>query len=269
VTTPSEALRHELAQVGIQVRPDGPVLRVTLAAPERRNAQTPATWYALARLGQEVSEEVQVVVLDAVGPSFSAGLDRAFFADETAPGGQGLPALAGLDDETLDGEIALFQRAFTWWHRPGLVSVAVVQGHAIGAGFQLALACDLRVASHEAVLALAEVRLGLVPDLGGIRRLVELAGPARALDVAVTGRSVAAAEALSMGLVDRLVPTEALDDTVAALVTDLMAADPVARRAAKALVTTATARTPEEQLAAERAAQIPLIRRLAARSRSA
>ena len=267
-TLPPDLVR-DLGDVSIQVRLDAPVLRVTLAAPDRRNVQTPATWYALARLGQAVPESVQVVVLDALGPSFSAGLDRAFLSDETSPDGRGLPSLAGLDDEALDGEIALFQQAFTWWHRPDLVSVAVVQGHAVGAGCQLALACDLRVASHDAVLALAEVRLGLVPDLGGTRRLVDLVGPSRAIDVAVSGRFVVAHEAFAMGLVDRLVAPEELADTVSAVVADFLAADPVARRAAKLLVRDAASRTVGEQLAAERAAQLPLIRRLASRSPSA
>jgi enoyl-CoA hydratase/carnithine racemase len=259
----------ELAAVSVDARLDGPVLRVTLSAPERRNVQTPATWFALARLGQVVPPSVQLVVLDAQGPSFSAGLDRAFFADETAPGGAGLPALARLDDAALDGEIAMFQQAFTWWHRADLVSIAVIQGHAVGAGCQLALACDLRVGSHDAVLALAEVRLGLVPDLGGTRRLVELVGPARALDIAASGRFVSAEEAFGMALLNRLVAPDQLAGSVAALLDELRAADPVARAAAKRLLTGATSRTEAEQLTAERAAQLPLLRRLAARSPSA
>jgi len=269
VTTLPSDLVGALDEVSIQVRLEPPVLRVTLAAPDRRNVQTPATWYALARLGQAVPESVQVVVLDARGPSFSAGLDRAFLSDDTAPGGRGLPSLAGLDDATLDGEIQLFQQAFTWWHQPQLMSIAVVQGHAVGAGCQLALACDLRVASSDATFALAEVRLGLVPDLGGTRRLLDLVGPSRALDVAASGRSVSADEARAMGLVDRLVPADQLADAVTTLVGELLAADPVARRAAKELVCGAAARTAGEQLAAERTAQLPLIRRLAARSPSA
>jgi enoyl-CoA hydratase/carnithine racemase len=269
VTVLPSDLLAELASASIDVRVDGPVLRVTLSAPERRNVQTPATWFALARLGQAVPSSVQLVVLDAQGRSFSAGLDRAFFSDETAPGGVGLPALARLDDAALDGEIATYQQAFTWWHRPDLVSIAVVQGHAVGAGCQLALACDLRVGSHDAVLALAEVRLGLVPDLGGTRRLVELVGPARALDIAASGRPVDAHEAFAMGLLNRLVAPEQLASAADALVDDLMAADPVARFAAKRLLTGATSRSASEQLAAERAAQLPLVRRLASRSPSA
>ena len=70
-----------------------------------------------------------------------------------------------------------------------------MQGHAIGAGFQLALACDLRVLAEDAQFSMAEVTLGLVPDLGGTKRLVELVGYARALEICVTGRRVGAAEA--------------------------------------------------------------------------
>ena len=81
-----------------------------------------------------------------------------------------------------------------------------MQGHAIGAGFQLALACDLRVLADDAQLAMAEVTLGLVPDLGGTKRLVELVGYSRALEICVTGRRMGAAEADRLGLATVVVP---------------------------------------------------------------
>lgn len=258
-----------LSDVAVEVRLDGPVCRVTLARPERRNAQTPRMWQALAALGQSIPETVELVLLDAAGPSFSAGLDRRLLTPEGADGEPSLALLALLEDDVLDAEIARYQEAFTWWHRGDAVSVAVVQGHAVGAGFQLALGCDLRVASTDATFALAEVRLGLVPDLGGTRRLVDLVGPSRALDLAASGRAVSADEAYRMGVVDRLVAPEGLSAAVEGLVTDLLAADPVARRAVKRLVAGASGRTPDEQLAAERSAQAPLIRRLTGRSPSA
>ena len=76
----------------------------------------------------------------------------------------------------LDAGIAAYQAGFTWLHRPDIVSIAAVRGHAIGAGFQLALAADLRILTDDAVLVMAEARLGLVPDLGGTRNLVEVVG---------------------------------------------------------------------------------------------
>lgn len=265
---PSEVLQA-LSDAAVSVRVDGAVCRVTLERPERRNVQTPRMWLALAELGRSMPESVEVVVLDAVGPSFSAGLDRRLLRPEGADGEPSMAALALLDDAALDAEIARYQEAFTWWHRADAVSVAVVQGHAVGAGFQLALGCDLRIATTDATFALAEVRLGLVPDLGGTRRLYDLVGPSRALDLAASGRAVGCEEAFRIGLVDRLVAPDELGTALEALLADLMAADPAARRAAKRLVCGVPTRTPEEQLAAERAAQAPLVRRLVGRSPSA
>lgn len=245
------------------------MLRVTLARPERRNTQGPRLWQALADVGEALADDVEVVVLDALGPSFSAGLDRRLLAPTGTDDEPTLTALALLDDEELDARIASYQRAFTWWHEADVVSVAVVDGHAIGAGFQLALGCDLRVASTRAVFALAEARLGLVPDLGGTRRLLDLVGASRALDLAATGRTVDATEAYRMGAVDRLVAPDELPATVDAVVADLLQADRAARLAAKRLVQGAAARTPVEQRAAERRAQLPLLRRLVGRSPSA
>src|ERR671911_885373 len=116
-----------------------------------------------------------------------------------------------MTEPQLDATIASYQRAFTWWRRPDLVTVAAVQGHAIGAGFQLALACDLRVCADDVQFAMRETSLGLVPDLTGTHPLVGLVGYARALEICVTGRFVTAEEAVSTGLANLAVPGEQLD----------------------------------------------------------
>src|SRR2546427_1792360 len=86
-------------------------------------------------------------------------------------------------------------------------TVAAVQGHALGAGFQLALACDLRVAAPDALFAMLEGRYGLIPDLGGLHHLARIVGPARAKELVWTTRAVGADEALAIGLVNRLAPS--------------------------------------------------------------
>ena len=179
------------ARAGVLLDIDGAVATVTLARPEQRNAQTPATWRALAEIGARVlgDDAVRVVVLRAEGQSFSAGLDRAMFG-AGVDGEPGLVGLAALTDEALDETIDGFQRAFSWWRDDRVVSVAAVQGHAVGAGFQLALACDLRVMADDVALAMREPSLGLVPDLGGTQPLVEAVGYARALEICATGRWV-------------------------------------------------------------------------------
>ena len=120
--------------------------------------------------------------------------------------------------------IAGFQAAFTWLRRPSLVTIAAVQGHAIGAGFQLALNCDMRVLADDARFSMAEVTLGLVPDLGGTKRLTELVGYARALEICVTGRRLAADEAERIGLATVVVPAAELDGAVADLAAAVLAA---------------------------------------------
>lgn len=235
-----------------------------MTRPEKRNAQTPATWRALARTGREVlaDRRVRVVLLHAEGESFSAGLDRAMFTTG-AEGEPGLLALAGLDDPALDREIAGFQDAFTWWRDERLVTIAAVQGHAVGAGFQLALACDLRVLADDALLSMRETTLGLVPDLAGTRPLVEAVGYSRALEICLTGRWVSAAEAVALGLASLAVPRDELDDAARDLAAAVLAAPAGAVRATKALLRDAGLRTHEQQQAAERAAQAGRLRDLA------
>ncbi len=203
-----------------------------------------------------------MVVLRADGPSFSAGLDRAMFTGQV-PGERGLPELAVLPDDELDEVIAGFQDAFTWWRDERIVSVAAVQGHAVGAGFQLALACDLRVLADDAQLAMRETSLGLVPDLTGTQPLVELVGYARALEICVTGRWVGAEEAVRVGLAALAVPSDDLAAATDDLVAALLAAPTGAVRATKALLRGAATRTFDEQRAAERVAQAARLRDLA------
>ena len=126
-------------------------------------------------------------------------------------GEPGMIGLAALDDAALDTTIEGFQQAFAWWRDDRIVSIAAVQGHAVGAGFQLALACDLRVLADDAQLSMKETTLGLVPDLGGTKPLVDLVGYSRALEICTTGRWVGAAEAAATGLASLVVPSAELE----------------------------------------------------------
>jgi len=252
---------------GVLLNIDGAVATVTLARPEQRNAQTPATWRALARIGNQVlaDDTVRVVVLRGEGKSFSAGLDRAMFG-AGVDGEPGLAVLASMADAALDETIDTFQQAFSWWRDERVVSLASVQGHAIGAGFQLALACDLRVMADDVQLAMREPSLGLVPDLGGTQPLVEAVGYARALEICATGRWVGAEEAAATGLATLVVPREDLDAATSDLVAALLAAPAGAVRATKGLLRDAGTRSYDDQRAAERAAQAGRLRDLAGRS---
>ncbi len=251
-----------LAAVGLRYDVTDSVATITLDRPEVRNAQTPAMWEALAALGQEIPDHVRVVLVRGSGPSFSAGLDRAML-DPAHDGTNSVLRLLTHDDEEVSAHIELWQRAFTFLRDPRFVSVAVVQGHAVGAGFQLALACDLRILADDARLAMLEATLGLVPDLTGTKPLVECVGYARALELCVTGRSVGAAEAVDIGLATAAVPADRLDATVADLVGALTAPMAGAVSETKALLLGAGSRDLEDQRRYEREAQVRRFRDLA------
>ena len=253
---------ENLASAGLGYTVEGPVATVTLSRPEVRNAQTPSTWRGLAALGAALPDDVRVVVVRGQGESFSAGLDKRMLTPGGVDGEESVLDLLTGGAESFSARVAEYQQGFTWLRDPRFVSVAVVQGHAIGAGFQLALSCDLRVLADDALLCMRETALGLVPDLTGTKPLVESVGYARALEICVTGRMVGAAEAARIGLATAVVPTAELDATVADLTGALLAAPAGAVRETKALLLGAVDRSLEEQRRAEREAQFRRFREL-------
>ncbi|MFE7526591.1 enoyl-CoA hydratase/isomerase family protein [Kitasatospora sp. NPDC057542] len=248
---------------GVRLEIEGELAVITLCQPKRRNAQSPALWRALTDAGRELPGSVRVVLLRAEGLSFSAGLDRAMFTPEGIPGEPTFLQLAASGDRELDEAIASYQEAFTWWRRPDLISVAAVQGHAVGAGFQLALGCDLRVVAEDVRFAMKETSLGLVPDLAGTKPLTDLVGYARALEICATGRWVGAEEAAAIGLANLVVPGGELDAAARDLAAALLAAPRGAVIETKALLQGAAGRSFDEQRSAERAAQARRLRELA------
>ncbi|MCH0558649.1 enoyl-CoA hydratase/isomerase family protein [Streptomyces sp. MUM 16J] len=263
MASPDQDLAPALDKDGVRLTVDDALATVTLTNPAKRNAQSPALWRALAEVGQLLPGSVRVVVLRGEGASFSAGLNRQMFTPEGIPGEPTFIDLARRDDAELDATIAEYQEAFTWWRRSDIVSIAAVQGHAIGAGFQLALACDLRVVADDVQFAMRETSLGLVPDLTGTHPLTGLVGYARALEICATGRFVGAEEAVSCGLANLAVPAGELDGAARDLAAALLAAPRDAVVETKALLRGATDRTYDEQRAAERAAQARCLRDLA------
>ncbi|MFJ5060801.1 enoyl-CoA hydratase/isomerase family protein [Streptomyces nigra] len=263
MASPDQELAPLLDKDNVRLTVDGAIATVTLTNPAKRNAQSPAMWRRLAEAGRVLPGSVRVVVLRGEGQSFSAGLDRAMFTPEGIEGEPSFIDLARSSDGELDAAIAGYQEAFTWWRRNDLVSIAAVQGHAIGAGFQLALACDVRVVADDVQFAMRETGLGLVPDLTGTHPLVGLVGYGRALEICVTGRFVSAEEAVTSGLANLAVPADQLDDAVRDLAGAIVAAPRDAVVETKALLRGATDRTYDEQRGAERAAQARRLRDLA------
>jgi enoyl-CoA hydratase/carnithine racemase len=244
----------------VRLECDGPVATVTLCRPDVLNAQTPAMWTALRDVPRQLPGDIRVVTIRGAGRAFSAGIDLAV---AKGSGEGSLATMSQLSPQECADRIAAFQEAFTWQRRPDLITIAAVQGHAIGAGFQLALACDLRVLATDAQFSMAEVTLGLVPDLGGTKRLVALVGYARAMELCLTGRRIGAAEAERMGLANLVVPPDELESAARDLAAAVLAGDRNAIVEIKALLAEAGQRSYADQDRAEREAQTRRLRDLA------
>ncbi len=251
-----------LAAAGLQAVHKDDVLTITLDKPARRNSQTPRMWHTLAQIGDNLPDEVRVVVLRGAGDCFSAGIDIGLLDPNGASGEESVAELMhGSDEQVLDA-IDGYQRGFVWLSDPSIVTVASVHGYAIGAGFQLALACDLRVVADDARFCMKEPALGLVPDLTGTKPLVELVGYSRALEICATARYVDADEAGQLGIATVVVPRAELDATTSDLVEAVLASNTGAVRETKGLLLAAGGRDLEQQRLAERQAQLRRFRDL-------
>jgi 2-(1,2-epoxy-1,2-dihydrophenyl)acetyl-CoA isomerase len=174
-----------------RVERDGAVATVTLDRPEALNAQTRASRRALLRELRALSADaaVRAVVLTGAGRAFCAGQDL-----------REQDALANVDETIRETYIPIIE-ALVGMPKP---VVAAINGAAAGAGLSLALACDVRYMADDAVLMMAFSNIGLVPDCGGTWLLPRAVGYARAFELAASGRRVPAAEALELGLVQRV-----------------------------------------------------------------
>lgn len=196
-----------------------PVAVVLLNRPEQRNALSTALMERLARsLGElDADSGVRAIVL--------GGSERVF--------------AAGADIEELQGAtpVDLFlERRIEYWDRIRALQtpiVAAVSGYCLGGGCELAMACDLIVASETAVFGQPETGLGLIPGAGGTQRLTRAVGKALAMDMVLSGRRLTAAEALSAGLVSRVVALEAWLDEARRLAEQIAEKAPLATRIAK------------------------------------
>lgn len=198
------------------------VARVTLDRPPL-NLFTPRLIASLrdafARLARE--RDVRVIVLTGAGRAFTAGMD--------------VQVLEGLDVAGAKVLITLLQEAIGAVHTAPVPVIARVNGAALGAGFELALACDMRIAARGAPLGLPEVQVG-VPSVIEAALLPAAVGPARAAEMLFTGDPVRADEALAWGLVNRVVSVAELDGAVDGVVARILAAAPGAIRLQKELV---------------------------------
>lgn len=224
--------------------PEGTVAGVALVTLDRPKALNALSFDLLRELADalerlDADEACRAIVLTGAGTrAFAAGADIRELAGQT-----GASLAAGHD--------------FDAWGRIdaiGLPLIAAVRGYALGGGCELAMACDLLVAGDDATFGQPEISIGVMPGAGGTQRLTRAIGPARAMELILTGRTMRADEAYAAGLVTRLVPADATVDAALELAARIAAMPPLAVRAAKRAVRAAAELPLTHGLAAERQA---------------
>ncbi len=210
---------------------------LTLDAPDKLNAMGEAFWGGMADTVEQITADpdVRVLVVRGAGRAFSSGLDLMAMWPT-------LPIQPG--DETSGAKKAELHRLIRRWQ--GAISsvercrvpvIAAIHGPCIGAGMDLATACDIRRCSAEAIFGVRETQLGIVADVGTLQRLPSIVGPGVTRELVYTGRDFGAAEALRIGLVDKVLPdAEALQTDVAELASVIASRPPLAVQGAKAVL---------------------------------
>jgi 2-oxoglutaroyl-CoA hydrolase len=203
---------------GFGVERDGDVARVTLDVPGKLNRVSMLARDQLRGVFEELDEdpEVRFVVLSGAGEAFTAGGDIPGFLERSS-----------WDVSRLADNVAAPERC----RKP---VIAALRGYVFGVGFELALACDFRLAAPDVQLALPEATIGMIPGSGGTQRLARLVGLGRAKDIVMRGRRVGAEEAQALGLVTEI--ADDLDGAVAALCDELRRLSPLALAMAKRIL---------------------------------
>ncbi len=230
---------------------------VSLNRPDKLNAVSPDVFAGLYEAGKRIQadEEIRAVLLRGEGRAFCSGLDLASLQSFGS---------ANVSEQSDNGERSNVdpgpaQGGFAIWQQMDKPVVAAVQGYALGAGFQLALAADIRLAAEGAVMSVFEITYGLVPDLGGTQLLPPIVGPARAKELIWTAHRITTDEALAWGIVNRVVAPDRLEEEARALALDLASRPPLPIRFTKALVAKSGRVSLEEGMRKEIEAQIRCI----------
>lgn len=220
---------------GVQDR----VAVITINRPEKRNALTIKTREEGARALDELAadESCRVVVFTGAGDkSFIAGADISEFADQTA---------------VMQREVMLGRSLFTAVDTFPKPVIAMINGYCLGGGCELALSCDIRLASETATFGQPEINLGIIPGGGGTQRLTRLVGEGKAMELILTGEIIDAKTAYSIGLVNMVYPASELEAKTLELANRIAEKSPIALRMAKEAVKTAARANLDEGLRRE------------------
>jgi enoyl-CoA hydratase len=240
----------------LSVERDGNVATLWLDRPEARNAMGPAFWTDLPLMMEELSDDraVRAIVIAARGPHFSVGLDLKSMAGmlsggdehDTAPtaapvagngsGNAKPPSMASRAVTARQG-ILRMQRSVTSVAACPKPIVAAVHGYCIGGGVDLISACDIRVASADAVFSVRETRVAIVADLGSLQRLPRIIGKGHVAELALTGKDITAARAKEIGLVNDVLPdADAALGAARQMAAEIAANSPLAVQGTKAVL---------------------------------
>lgn len=223
----------------IVVERRGSVAIITINRPEKRNALNIQTRAEGAAVLDELraDDSVRVVVITGAGDkAFIAGADIAEFADRTA-----------ITQREVMLERGLFN-AFDTFPKP---VIAMVNGYCLGGGCELALACDIRIASDKASFGQPEINLGIIPGGGGTQRLTRLVGEGKAMELILTGAIIDAQTALTLGLVNHVVPADQLETKTMEIANRIAEKSPIALRLAKEAIKLASRSNLDEGLRRE------------------
>lgn len=222
---------------------------VTLNRPEKRNAVNDEMSAQLRETSQRALDDrrARAILIRAEGQSFCAGRDITLLGHR-----------AGGESDFEFVRVAQ-QRNLAMIGSPKPV-IAAIQGHAIGGGFEMALAADIRIAAEDALMAIPEIKYGLLPDTGASQVLASLIGPSRTKLLMMTGRMMTAAQAEDWGAVDLVVPRAELDEAAFAIARDIAARPPIALALAKQLADHLTGGRIREGIGLELVAQTALFR---------
>jgi 2-(1,2-epoxy-1,2-dihydrophenyl)acetyl-CoA isomerase len=228
------------------VRDDGPVRWLTIENPSRRNAIPFSAWPRLAELfGEFGSSEARVLVVMGEGEDFCSGADV----------GSGMTAGPTFDAYSTMADVGAAAAAL---HRLSKPTIAAVDGVAVGAGMNLALGCDLLIATERARFSEIFVKRGLTVDFGGTWLLPRRVGMARAKELALTGRIFGAYEALAYGMATKVVPVDELMEAATEAATELATGAPLAQRFIKQGLDRSLEMSFDEALSYEQRAQTVL-----------
>jgi enoyl-CoA hydratase/carnithine racemase len=221
---------------------EGDLAWLRLNRPEKLNSFTARMWQELRTLGREVQDDASIRALIVIGNgrAFSSGIDTTVFTG----GASADDALSEIDgpsahEDPTVASILRAQESYTWLENARFPTIAAVRGYALGAGLQLALACDIRVFARGTQVGLLEHKYGILPDLGGTQRLPRVVGAGKAKEMIWTAARIDAEESFRIGLCERLVDEGDLEKEVEALATEIAAQPPLAVRGAKRAVAAA------------------------------